>query len=109
MTISLPTFVWTDVTGTWASPNPGILLAWRKGERDGRPLWEGWVISAWAGGAPAHGEKVYVYQSWVDAAHLRIAEALPPRADLSRHKPANHGRSGLADETEDAPSHRWQA
>jgi hypothetical protein len=94
--IPLPTLVWTDVTGSWVNPNPGILLAWRQVERDGRPGWEGWVISAWAGGAPPHGEKVYVHQAWTDAAHIRIADAPKPDPDLSRHRPAHHGRSGLA-------------
>ena len=79
MPAPLPTFVWTDVTGSWANPHPGILLAWRRRDRDHRPTWEGWVISAWAGGTPAHGEQVYVHQAWVDAAHIRIADAPRPR------------------------------
>ncbi|GAA1946202.1 hypothetical protein GCM10009798_01480 [Nocardioides panacihumi] len=96
MATPLPTFVWTDVTGSWANPQPGILLAWRQVQRDARWHWEGWVISAWSGGAPAHGEKVYVHQAWTDAAHIRIADAPRPQPDLSRHRPAHHGRSGLA-------------
>jgi hypothetical protein len=96
MPTPLPTFVWIDVTGSWTNPSPGILLAWRKGTRDHRPFWEGWVISAWAGGTPAHGERVYVHQSWVDAAHIRVAEVPRPQPDLSRHAPAHHGRSGTA-------------
>lgn len=92
--VELPTFVWTDVTGSWVAPNPGILLAWRRVERDGRAHWEGWVISALRAGAPVTRQQVYVHQSWVDAAHIRVAEAPRPVADLSRHRPAAHGRSG---------------
>lgn len=97
MPAPLPTFVWIDVTGSWADPHPGILLWWRQRDCGGdrQSVWEGWVITAWAGGGPAHGEKIYVHQSWIDAAHIRVAEAPKPRPNLSRHKPANHGRSGF--------------
>lgn len=86
MSVPLPALVWVDVTGSWTEPHPGILLDWRRVERDMRPVWEGWVISAWAGGAPAHGERVYVHQAWTDAAHIRIAEAPRPTAATARRR-----------------------
>lgn len=85
----LPALVWTDVTGSWTNPNPGILLAWRTVVRDRRTEWEGWVIQAWAGGAPAEQARVFVHQSWVAAAHIRLAEAAKPQPDLTRYRPVN--------------------
>ena len=84
----LPCLVWVDQTGRWAEPNPGILLDRRQGkDARGEPVWEGWVVQAWAGGGAFHGEKIYLYQAWVNFAHLRLAEAPKPKPDFSGYKP----------------------
>jgi hypothetical protein len=43
-------------------------------------LGEGWMVQAWAGGSADHDKRIYVHESWLLAAHVRIAEVphLPP-------------------------------
>lgn len=59
-----PFHVLFDATGTFVSPQPGILLAWRESDRG----WEAWVVSAGAY-STGTGSDVSVRQGWVPA-HL---------------------------------------
>lgn len=83
-----PFHVWVDVTGAWASPAAGILLAWR---RTGRSGWEAWVICA-SSHSTGSGAEVSVSQSWVLAHHVRPADAPRPEADLSGYRRAGTPR-----------------
>lgn len=70
MPAALPAHVWVDVTGQWTTQmHPGLLIAWRRGERG----WQGWVIFghgySTGGGPPG----VTVYQQWVDGHLIRPA------------------------------------
>lgn len=50
------------------------MLMWRKGRRGG---WEGWCVYATTY-STGSGLASYVTQAWVDAAHIRKAEAELP-------------------------------
>ena len=60
--------VWDWSTGPKAEPMPGLLLEWRKVEREGRPdRWEGLVLFATGGGE----RRWSVRLEWVIASELR--------------------------------------
>ncbi|MCF6377901.1 hypothetical protein L2K70_09810 [Nocardioides KLBMP 9356] len=65
-----PFHVWVDLTGKWAGPAPGVLLAWRHSDRRG---WEAWVVRAEAY-STGLGLEVQLAQAWVPAALVRPAD-----------------------------------
>lgn len=82
-----PKHVWVDATGQWGEhAQPGVLVAWQRVNVGGRPQWQGWVIYA-SHTAAAHGTNVFVWQSWMDARHIRPVDAVRPTPDLSRYRP----------------------
>jgi hypothetical protein len=84
---------WVDVTASWTSPSPSLLLAWRRIENP-RPSdgdgWKGWVISVDAQAA-AHGGDPVVHQFWLPS-HL-ILPAFAPRPETTvKYRPVNADR-----------------
>lgn len=73
-----PLHVWVDTSGTWSSPIPGLLLAWRRmAPSPGRePVWEGWVVRATA--PPAQPQYFHMSQDWIPAVHIRPARSARP-------------------------------
>lgn len=84
--------VWVDLTNTWGDrAEPGVLVDWRRGRRG----WEALVIRA-STYSTGSGASFTVTQSWVPGHLIRTAETPPPPLrDLSGHRPASHGRSGM--------------
>lgn len=68
-----PRHCWVDVTGSWSSPSPGVLIARRRHPRG----WQGWVIAADAY-STGDGVEPYVRQGWYDAGHIRLASEWRP-------------------------------
>ena len=62
-----PFHVWVDLTGKWAGPAPGVLVAWRHSDRRG---WEACVVRAEAY-STGLGLEVQLAQAWVPAALVR--------------------------------------
>lgn len=65
-----PFHVWVELTGKWALPVPGVLLAWRRTDRRG---WEAWVVRV-ESYSTGTGSEVLVSQSWVPTALVRPAD-----------------------------------
>jgi hypothetical protein len=72
----------TDVEVEQGCLLSAILMAW--GRVEGKPDWEGWVVRAWADGPADHGKRIYVHESWVLAAYVRVAEVPAPTPDSGR-------------------------
>lgn len=79
---TFPRHVWVDVTGSWADPQPGVLIDWRRDRRGG---WEAWVIRAWSY-STGGGVEAQVMASWVPGHLIRPADAPRPVRDLSAYR-----------------------
>lgn len=80
-----PFLVWVDSSGRFGlNSSPGILLAWRRTPESGLGIrkeseWECLVISA-SEPAPTSPESLWVYQHWMNPAHVRPVDAEKPPA-----------------------------
>lgn len=62
--------VWVDLTGSWFSPDPGLLLEWRHVRTVHGMRWQGLVVYV-ATHSVGGGLDWTVRQNWLDAHHIR--------------------------------------
>lgn len=101
-----PFHAWVDSSGQFGlNSDPGLLLAWRRTPESGLKIrreseWQCLVISAGKTTA-ANPESLWVYQHWMNPAHVRpIAAEKPPAQQGERHVKQASSRRML-------PIHAW--
>lgn len=101
-----PFHAWVDSSGQFGlNSGPGLLLAWRRRPESGLKIrkeseWQCLVISARTT-TPANREGLWVYQHWMNPAHVRpIAAEKPSMQQRKRHTKQASSRRVL-------PIHAW--